>query len=137
MSPPTLKEDANEAKEEPKEEPKEPAELPSSGREPKEKVRKKRGPPKEPKIQCPICLRFYCGWRSQPGGHVCHPVKLPDPPAPAERYPPPQDKPKPEPPEPPHEPKSPVPVEPKLTHADVVRFMAREKRDRWHQQMSG
>ena len=37
-----------------------------------------------------------------------------------------------------------TPREPMLTHADVVRFMAREKmnrherkRDRWHQQMFG
>ena len=125
--------------------------------EPKEKPKdpkpKKRGPAREPKVQCPTCLRYYCGWRVHSGGHVCHPVRLPDPPKPAEPTPrntseaPPED----------HEPKSrgiedpePDPMAssivalPELTHSDVVRFMARErmnrherKRERWQQQMFG
>ena len=98
---------------------------------------KKRGQPKQEKSQCPICLRWYCGKRVQPGGHVCHPIKLPlgtgkspEPKSPEPRTP---------------EPPPPAPPEEVLiTHSDVARFMARErmnrherKRDRWHQQMFG
>ena len=135
--------------------PEPPADKPKDP-EPKEKPKdpkpKKRGPAREPKVQCPTCLRYYCGWRVHSGGHVCHPVRLPDPPKPAERTPrntseaPPEDQ--------EHEPdpssgkmaSSVVEVapEPMLTHADVVRFMARErmnrherKRERWQQLMFG
>ena len=103
---------------------------------------KKRGQPKQEKSQCPICLRWYCGKRVQPGGHVCHPIKLPlgtacrdEPKSPEPKSPEPKS-PEPPPPAPPEE--------VLITHSDVVRFMACErmnrherKRDRWHQQMFG
>ena len=111
-------------------------------------------------MQCPICLRYYCERRVHPGGHVCHPVKLPEvkekePEPPAE---PPADAPAAKPPvepTPPREMRDPEATRPgstglapkeeaMISHADVVRFMARErmnrherKRDRWHQQMFG
>ena len=137
----------------PKEEPKDPEPMtdrpkdPEPKEKPEPKARKKRGAPRDPKIQCPECLRFYCGWGVQPGGHVCHPVKLPDL-KPTEPTPPPDDPS----PESPVEDPEPDPMassivmapEPKLTHSDVVRFMAREKmnrherkRERWQQQMFG
>ena len=97
-------------------------------------------------MQCPICLRYYCERRVHPGGHVCHPVKIPDIPKNIEPKPksPEPKSPEPKSPEPdPMPPREPTP-EPMITHADVVRFMARErmnrherKRDRWHQQMFG
>ena len=148
---PPTEEAPPEPKEEPKEEsPPEPKEEAKPVAEEEPKARKKRGPPRDPKIQCPLCLRFYCGWRSQPGGHVCHPVKIPssgrepDIPKPVE--------PKPEPKEEPESPEDPMArsmvvepkEEPKLTYSDVVRYMARErmnrherKKDRWNQQMFG
>lgn len=139
---------------EPKEEPKDSV-PPAAGAEPllskpkeepeeEPKARKKRGAPKDPKIQCPICLRFYCGWRSQPGGHVCHPVKIPDPPKSIEPKPIAPEGPAPESPEDPMASSMVMAPEPVISHSDVVRFMARErmnrherKRERWQQQMFG
>ena len=107
---------------------------------------KKRGQPKQEKSQCPICLRWYCGKRVQPGGHVCHPIKLPEPKPLGTAC---RDEPKsPEPKSPePKSPEPPLPTPPEevlITHSDVVRFIARKrtnrherKRDRWHQQMFG
>ena len=108
--------------------------------EPEAPARKKRGPPKEPKEQCSLCLRYYCARRVLPGGHVCHPPipkKAPTPPEPTPRPPTPE-------PEEPEDLMASSFVEPRVTHSDVVRFMARErmnrherKRDRWQQQMFG
>ena len=123
--------------------------------EPKEKPKdpkpKKRGPAREPKVQCPTCLRYHCGWRVHSGGHVCHPVRLPEPkpvePNPVEPKEEPKEDPEDEPdPSSGREPmaQSMVAPEPRLTHSDVARFMARErmnrherKRQRWQDQMFG
>ena len=116
--------------------------------------RKKRGPPKEPKEQCSVCLRYYSLKRVVPGGHAnCVPpvakektIKeehaLPAPPPP----PPPED----------HRNHSVASMsssfvknadsghQPNISRQDVVRFLAAErmnrharKRERWHQQMFG
>ena len=114
--------------------------------------RKKRGPPKEPKEQCSVCLRYYSLKRVVPGGHAnCVPpvakektVKeehaLPAPP------PPPEDA--------GNQGNHSVASMsdsfvkdaggPHISRQDVVRFLAAErmnrharKRERWHQQMFG
>ena len=52
--------------------------------------RKKRGPSKEPKEQCPVCLRYYSLKRVVPGGHAnCVPPVAKEKTIKEERAPPP------------------------------------------------
>ena len=115
---------------------------------------KKRGPPKQPKEQCSICLRYYSLKRVVPGGHAnCVPPVA-------------KEKTVKEDPAPPAPPPPPPPEDagnqgnhsvasmsdsfvkdaggPHISRQDVVRFLAAErmnrharKRERWHQQMFG
>ena len=101
------------------------------------KARKKRGPPKEPKEQCPICLRYYSPKRVIPGGHANCIPPVANRTSPRVPTPPPE-------PEEAQDPMASSFIEPQISHADVVRFMARDrmnrherKRERWQQQMFG
>ena len=125
--------------------------------------RKKRGPPKEPKEQCSVCLRYYSLKRVVPGGHAnCVPPVAKEKTVKEEHAPPPP------PPPPPEDDRNhsvasmsssfvknaeggseggsdrAVDSGPHISRQDVVRFLAAErmnrharKRERWHQQMFG